>query len=289
MAKNIGGQHMADSKAIKIWEDAWKKEIHTTDYALKRIQSAKSAKLTPIKIDTTDFYGYFQGGHGRYEAWLDYCPCGDFHRSGLPCKHIYRLAIELGLMNIKAENNPSAIVTPKNERISLDKTIDIVEKLSIEAQHALLDIASNITSTSPTCFVDYNEPIIELIKSGIIIEPNPEEYEIPFGYKNDITKFLDSENISYEKKAKVSELKKLCIDFALEKSIKTFGKRICVSIPTHFNSRNIHYYLHRKYDSDIYYDENMDICKIQLLDTDLPDDAVTNQLIIRGYYSRKEN
>lgn len=280
---------MTDSRSQKIWEDAWKQEIHTTDYALKRIQSAKSAKLTPIKIDTTDFYGYFQGAHGHYETWLDHCPCGDFRRSGLPCKHIYRLAIELGLMNIKAENNQSAIVTPKNERVSLEKTIDIVEKLSIDAQRELLGIASNITSASPTCFVDYGEVIIELIKSGIIIEPNPEEYEILFGYKKDITNFLDSENISYEKKAKVNELKQICLDFALEKAIKTFGKRICVSIPTQFSSRSIHYYLHRKYDSKVYYDENMTLCEIRILDTNLPADAVTEQLITRGYYSRKEN
>ena len=91
---------MENSKALEIWIKTWEPEKHTTDYALKRIKSAMSAKLTPLKIDATDCYGYFQGSHGRYETWLDHCPCGDFHRSKLPCKHIYRLAVELGVIEI---------------------------------------------------------------------------------------------------------------------------------------------------------------------------------------------
>ena len=80
-----------NEKALKKWKSTWDSSIHESDFAAKRIKSAKSAKLTPVKIDPTDCYGYFQGTHGRYETFLDYCPCGDFHRSKLPCKHIYRL------------------------------------------------------------------------------------------------------------------------------------------------------------------------------------------------------
>ena len=123
-----------NEKALKKWKSTWDSSIHESDFAAKRIKSAKSAKLTPVKIDPTDCYGYFQGTHGRYETFLDYCPCGDFHRSKLPCKHIYRLAIELGLMNEEVKNDKNAIATPKNERICLDHVIDIVENLSADAQ-----------------------------------------------------------------------------------------------------------------------------------------------------------
>ena len=38
----------------EIWESKWKPSTHKTEYAKKRIKSAQSAKLTPIKIDKDD-------------------------------------------------------------------------------------------------------------------------------------------------------------------------------------------------------------------------------------------
>lgn len=280
---------MSNSKAKEIWEKAWKPETHTTDYALKRIKSATSAKLTPIKIGTEDFYGYFQGSSGKYETFLDYCPCGDFRRSKLPCKHIYRLAIELGLLNIDVDHDINSVVTPKKERFSLDDTIDIVESLSADAQHRLLNIASIIRSTTPTCLVTLDSDIIELIDSGIIIYADDyPKYEICFGKKSEIIELLDSENIPYDKKAKKQVLEEICIEKISEKAAEKFGKMYYISIPTKFSSVKIHYYLHRKYDSEIFFDENMcALNSLPLLDTELPDDDVTNQLIKRGYYSKK--
>ncbi len=276
---------MPDVNAYEIWKNAWKPEIHTTDYALKRIKSAQSAKLTPIRIDTTDFYGHFQGSHGRYETFLDYCPCGDFHRSNLPCKHIYRLAIELGLMNIKTDNNQNAIVTPKNERVSLNDTIDIIENLSTDAQLTLLRIAYNIRSTTPVYEVDFNNIILELLACGIIIDTDPNNHKISFKTKKDIIELLDSENISYNKNSKKCELEDICIQHIPQKAAEVFGTTACVSVPTQFSSKNIHYYLHRKYDSETCYDENSNCFhEVKLLDTILPDDAITDQLRLRGYY-----
>lgn len=277
---------MEESKSMKIWKDTWEKDIHETEYASKRIKSARSAKLTPIKIDTTDLYGYFEGRHGHYETFLDHCPCGDFRRSKLPCKHIYRLAIELGLLDFEADNDINSI---QSALISLDNTIDIVENLSESAQHALLDIARHIRSTTPVYKVIVNADIKELMKAGIIIDADPERHEIKFGKKNEIEKLLDAENIFYEKKSKKSVIEELCTKYIPEKASEKFDKIIYIAIPTKFSAQKIHYYLHRKYDNDIHYDEdmNLEITGIRLLDTVLPDDDVTDQLIKRGYYSRK--
>lgn len=276
---------MSNISAYEIWKNAWKQEIHTTDYALKRIKSAQSAKLTPIRIDATDFYGHFQGSHGRYETFLDYCPCGDFHRSNLPCKHVYRLAIELGLMDIKAESNQNAIVTPKNERVNLDDTIDIVESLSPDAQLTLLDIACNIRSTTPIYEITSNSIISELMACGIIIDSDPNNHKINFKTKKDIIKLLDSENISYNKNSKKCELEELCKQCIPQKTADIFGTTVRVSIPTQFSPQNIHYYLHRKYGSETYYDVDLNCFhEVKLLDTSLPDDAITDQLRLRGYY-----
>lgn len=276
-----------NEKASEKWKSSWDSSVHESDYAAKRIKSAKSAKLTPVKIDPIDCYGYFQGSHGRYETFLDECPCGDFRRSKLPCKHIYRLAIELGLMDISVESNINAISTPQNERVSIDETINIIEKLSEDAQRELLCIASNIRSTTPIYLVVYNPTIAELIRSGIVIDARPGEHIINFGKKSEIMELLDSQNIPYDRNVKKSVLEEICTKNIPEKFEKKFGIKIYVSIPTKFSSQKIHFYLHRKYDYELYYDENMNVYKVPLLETDLPDDDITNQLIKRGYYSRK--
>lgn len=278
---------MANSKSIEIWEKAWKQEVHTTEYALKRIKSAKSAKLTPIKIDTTDFYGYFQGSHGRYETFLDNCPCGDFHRSKLPCKHIYRLAMELGVLNSDFDTNPNAILTPKAERISLDDTIDMVEHLSADAQLKLLKIAVEFKSADSGLMIFLDQITVELLNSGLIVESDPPKHEIKFGKKNEIAELLKKENIPYDVKSKKGELENLCLRYIPEKAKEQFGISICVNIPAIFSSQSIHYYLHRKYETAYFYDGNINFTDIPLLETVLPDDHITDQLIKHGYYSRK--
>lgn len=277
---------MENDKVLKKWVETWKPEIHTTDYALKRIKSAQSSKLTPIKIDTTDFYGYFQGSHGKYETWLDYCPCGDFHRSKLPCKHIYRLAIELKLLDKKAENNQHAVLTPKADRIDLNETIDIVEKLSETAQHKLLLISGKIRSTTPTYEISPCAEITELLDSGLIIDADSNMHKICFGRKDELMELLDNENIQYDKKSKKNILEDICSKFIPEKAKEKFGEKFYITIPTQYSAQNIHNYLHRKYDSEYFFDESE--VEIPLLNTDLPDDHITTQLIKRGYYSREK-
>lgn len=272
--------------ALEVWKKAWSKETHETEYAQKRIKSAKSAKMTPIKIDTTDLYGYFQGSHGRYETFLDSCPCGDFIRNKLPCKHIYRLAMELGLLNEKAESNTNAIPTPKRERVSLDEEIDIVEGLSENAQYTLKDIASSINSANPTYTIRLDSIVEELINSGIIVDTQ-EEHLINFGKKPEIIELLEKENIPYKKSDKVSVLKQICTDNIPEKAKEKFGEIVSISIPTIYSPQQIHYYLHRKFDCESFYDENMVLQEVRLLETELPIDSITDQLIKRGYYIKK--
>ncbi len=268
---------LSGSTALETWENAWSKETHETEFAQKRIKSAKSAKLTPVQIDTKDLYGYFQGSRGRYETFLDICPCGDFIRNKLPCKHIYRLAIELGLLDEKAESNSNLIPTPKSEKITLDEEIDIVESLSEQAQIILKRIAEGFTLAFPIVFERNCAEIEELIKIGIIADTG--EKKLIFGKKAEIIELLEKETIPHKKSDSLKILKQICEEKIKEKTMERFGYQIGVTIPTQYTSRHIHYYLSRKMDiqspGSFYY------CG------DLPDDKVTDQLIKRGYYTRK--
>lgn len=274
-------------KALEIWNAKWNSDIHNTDHANKRIQSAKSAKLTPIKIDLEDCFGYFRGTSGNYETWLDTCNCGDFKRFRLPCKHIYRLAIELGILNEIAESNVNMIPQPKEMRINLSDTIDVVETLSEDAQRTLLEIAYNTTESKPIVTVNFDTIIEELLQSGLLRKYGSGiDEKVNFGKKSDIISFLTSQGVIFTKSAKKIDLEKICLSKIPETTKEFFGV-ICtlkVLIPSCYSRRSIHYYLHRKYDFSDYVDDKLN--PIPMLQTWLPNDKVTDELIKRGYYSR---
>lgn len=74
----------------------WPEEIHDSDKQKKKMESAASAKLTPVEpLDRKNGTAVFSGKSGVYKTALDVCPCGSFIRDRLPCKHMYRLAYEL--------------------------------------------------------------------------------------------------------------------------------------------------------------------------------------------------
>ncbi len=278
-----------NEKSLEKWKSSWDSSIHESDYAAKRIKSAKSAKLTPIEINPIDCYGYFQGAHGRYETWLDSCPCGDFIRSKLPCKHIYRLAIELGVMNEEVSTDQRAIPELNIHKVSLSETLDIVETLSTEAQHELLSIAYSTTSNNPFKQIDADKIADELLKSGIISDDGTGINEtVAFGTKLEIIDFLVKQNIEHKKSDRKKILEKLCITGAPDAAAKHFGIRrwYNVRISAIYSRQKIHYYLHRKYDSETIVDDDLTARNIPLLETNLPDDNVTDELIKRGFYKR---
>ena len=72
--------------------------LHKEEDQLKRIKSALK-----LRMDSVDFAN--QTGHIKnYDVSLDKCTCMDFGRRRKPCKHIYRLAIELGVFSAGSDN-----------------------------------------------------------------------------------------------------------------------------------------------------------------------------------------
>lgn len=65
----------------------------------KRRKSALSGDMTPLEVDFEHKCGKFLGsGDNIYDTSLNSCTCVDFDVNGhiSPCKHIIRLAMELG-------------------------------------------------------------------------------------------------------------------------------------------------------------------------------------------------
>lgn len=116
---------------MNTWEN-WQTEIHDDEEQLKRIERAKKADQTPLGIDEEFEIGVFAGsGKQPYEVSLTSCTCSDFVRRKLPCKHIYRLAMELGYIKCDFKSNRNHVTkhnlndyifafTPKAQKILFD-------------------------------------------------------------------------------------------------------------------------------------------------------------------------
>lgn len=77
--------------------------LHEEQDQLKRQKSALKLNVQSIDQSTQE------GVINDYHVSLIYCPCRDFAVRGKPCKHIYRLAHELGVFQLsgKLVNDPS--------------------------------------------------------------------------------------------------------------------------------------------------------------------------------------
>lgn len=63
---------------------------------IKRMEKAKGAKMAPVSIDYMEQTATFSGsGKKPYETTVVTCTCRDYFVRRLPCKHIYRLRMEL--------------------------------------------------------------------------------------------------------------------------------------------------------------------------------------------------
>ena len=140
-------------------------------------------------------------------------------------------------------------------------------------------------SNHPIASVPSDALAFELLQSGILSDSDPQHHIVNFGKKTEIELLLSENGINFEKNLKKTELVDLCLEKIPEKSRERFGENFPAIVPSKFRLQNIKYYLHRKFDYELVYDENMVPVSIPVLQTQLPDDLVTEQLRKRGYYA----
>lgn len=79
---------------------SWETSVHNNVDQIKRIASAKSLSASKIVLDQLNSCASIVGSSDEpYTVTLDSCNCFDFASRQLPCKHIYRLALELGYLD----------------------------------------------------------------------------------------------------------------------------------------------------------------------------------------------
>lgn len=123
--------------------------IHLDPDQVKRQKSA--CKLHVVSIDSENFTGVIND----YDVTLSSCKCVDFGMRQLPCKHIYRLAYELGIFHLTGK-----IVNDKkmksSRQIEAERTIRQSHTFELSDDEIyLLDSYRNLSIDNQIKLCDY--------------------------------------------------------------------------------------------------------------------------------------
>ena len=79
--------------------EKWPPELHHDPAQIKRRLNSEKIKPEAVTVDAENLTAVIVGSDPEpYLVTLEECTCYDFCARGLPCKHIYRLADELGIL-----------------------------------------------------------------------------------------------------------------------------------------------------------------------------------------------
>lgn len=132
----------------------------------RRLKRAVSAECTPLGIVKEIGYAVFSGSHGIYNTTLDTCNCYDCTGSSVPCKHILRLAMEMGLINMTYDSDLNAVKYP-HEKITVTKNVFVDantgEILDANSANVVKGIFNDLTFVITGTFPSYTRSEIEEI------------------------------------------------------------------------------------------------------------------------------
>lgn len=112
------------------------RELHQEEDQLRRQKSAMKVKLDSIDKEQQ------KGRVKKYDVYLDSCSCVDFAIRQKPCKHMYRLAQELGLFEFNVESMKSLKPTARDDEEARKNFKARITKLSEPAQKLLQQCVS---------------------------------------------------------------------------------------------------------------------------------------------------
>lgn len=138
---------------------------------IKRLASAKKSACTPLSISQEDGAAIFSGSHGTYSTTLESCTCVDFSRRKLPCKHMFRLAIELGQIDAPVSSDVRDVKRPAPAGLSLQDAVAAVEALPVASQIVLMNTLRNKLYHKRDKYKQKKpDGVAELIASGLVVD-----------------------------------------------------------------------------------------------------------------------
>lgn len=104
----------------------WEENVHNDYEQIKRIAFMQRIKPENVTVFPEKQSAEIVGSDGIYDVTLNSCTCYDFEARQLPCKHIYKLASELGYLDDLPKVNRKAAKAFKD---NLSSEIDHYKEL----------------------------------------------------------------------------------------------------------------------------------------------------------------
>lgn len=237
----------------------WHTDVHNKPDQQKRMMSATKSETTPAYINPENQTAEFPGKKYIYHTTLNSCDCFDFGSRQLPCKHIYRLAMELGLI----ESDFSSGVN-KNEQFTWQEAVKILETLPFEVQEKVRFLLHDTIYRNKVEHKINNSSIAEALRTCSLFDSR----------QATLTETLESlKKVDLQSIIKASgqntptgktATKAILINWILD-NIHDIQERVSPIIYVSFSpkfqkaQRKTYSYLLQKFDNDIFYDDDTKI------------------------------
>lgn len=283
---NISGKPIGE---ISPQWDIWDMACHSEADQIKRQISAQSAKCTPVFVDEIAAIGHFQGSSGNHTTSLKTCSCIDFNRRKKPCKHMYRLAMELNLMSGDIKSDIGAL---PSSSIKIEDAITTIETFSKEQKELLYTVLCAMKYQYHSEYAPVpkeSDTILKpIIEAGILqLELNEPEFLLNTYRRNELNSRIADSNIDikYNRNMKLVDLIEWCKStLSKEQLLEVCSDKNIVSFTAPYlkSKHKMYLYLNRIHtiqsDLQIYNTFNLEYTQYQL-----PDDDVTALLKQFGY------
>ena len=232
-----------DKKVVE--EIRYSADVDSAPDQIKRQISASKCK--PIEIDFENKCGIFKGsGKSPYHTTLTDCTCRDFVVRNLPCKHIYRLRMEL--------ENPSSkdeLEKALNSEFNKEYGKELLKKLSKEAATTYI---YNIHFDWCSSDVIEKEILNELTNSELVEISKDLNITLNFLKKKDLFLICDKFDVQYKRSFSKSSLISAIINGLDSNNTNNLMEKLPFSIRRNIKAENIFgsikYLYHKLYPTD---------------------------------------
>lgn len=220
----------------------------------KRHAAARTGECTPLEIDTENSIGYFSGRSGRYTTTLQECTCMDFARRHKPCKHMYRLAMELGLLDDTVEKNKAKIKAPYPEDSYVyEQIIHLLDSCSQSAQKVYKEyLYFYLYQKSKNFGFKKSDDVAQLIDKDLLIHSDSESALLGTYARNELNALVVPllDGIPFKKNMTKLKLIEWIINTIPDKIPVICKDAVAVTVhPLAEKERHkVYSYLHQKYD-----------------------------------------
>ena len=227
-------------EAYRIFVDGWGMKVHCQDEQVMRFKRAINNELS--KNGYVNFYDLSttfrsrKNAKQKYKTTLKNCSCPDFQHRNLPCKHMYRLACLLGI--IDGSWDLSGVPADISSKINL---------LPPSSRKLFINIISKHIGADHSFSVKNNRNLTPIFEAGLLIKEDYAYTELYQYNKNDLIAAIATSGCDFEVRSSTTKnsLIQYIINSDNKKLIKFKNSYINIRLPQ--DIAEISYFISRKY------------------------------------------